>query len=586
VSPGKVVISLAAVAAALAAVPLLGLPAFYESFLYLVFHWIVLATSWNILSGYSGYISFGHGAFFGAGVYTTATLAARYDIPFLWTLPVAGAIAAALALGIGLVVFRVRRVRGELFALLTLAVTFVLATIILNTPIDGGPGIYLSAVPIPKLGPSVSSTFYLLALALAFATLLIAFLVRRARLGRGLFAIHDDEDVAEVMGVPTYRFKLAAFALSCALAGIAGGIHALFVSYVTVGETFSITVPLTVVLMSILGGTRHWAGPAVGATVITALMYAFTAGDYAIAGKAVVGVVLILVILFMPQGLLGRWRRGDDATAGAADDVTQPPPRPAAEPAPAAAHRAHAPAPALLAIRDLDKAFEGVQALRGVALDVREGEVLGLLGPNGSGKSTLINVVSGHYRPDAGSIVFRGREIAGIPAHRIARAGIARTYQIPRPFRELTVRDNVTLAAMFGGATLSRAEAEREGARWLEFTHLDAKADALPDALNLHQRKFLELARALAMRPQLVLLDEVLSGLNPAEIDSAVLLIQDIRRQGATIVLVEHVMRAVIALADRIVVLNHGEVIAAGIPAAVMCEPAVVTAYLGAPIHA
>jgi len=586
VSPGKVVISLAAVAAALAAVPLLGLPAFYESFLYLVFHWIVLATSWNILSGYSGYISFGHGAFFGAGVYTTATLAARYDIPFLWTLPVAGAIAAALALGIGLVVFRVRRVRGELFALLTLAVTFVLATIILNTPIDGGPGIYLSAVPIPKLGPSVSSTFYLLALALAFATLLIAFLVRRARLGRGLFAIHDDEDVAEVMGVPTYRFKLAAFALSCALAGIAGGIHALFVSYVTVGETFSITVPLTVVLMSILGGTRHWAGPAVGATVITALMYAFTAGDYAIAGKAVVGVVLILVILFMPQGLLGRWRRGDDATAGAADDVTQPPPRPAAEPAPAAAHRAHAPAPALLAIRDLDKAFEGVQALRGVALDVREGEVLGLLGPNGSGKSTLINVVSGHYRPDAGSIVFRGREIAGIPAHRIARAGIARTYQIPRPFRELTVRDNVTLAAMFGGATLSRAEAEREGARWLEFTHLDAKADALPDALNLHQRKFLELARALAMRPQLVLLDEVLSGLNPAEIDSAVLLIQDIRRQGATIVLVEHVMRAVIALADRIVVLNHGEVIAAGVPAAVMCEPAVVTAYLGAPIHA
>ena len=585
-SPGKVVISLAAVAAALAAVPLLGLPAFYESFLYLVFHWIVLATSWNILSGYSGYISFGHGAFFGAGVYTTATLAARYDIPFLWTLPVAGAIAAALALGIGLVVFRVRRVRGELFALLTLAVTFVLATIILNTPIDGGPGIYLSAVPIPKLGPSVSSTFYLLALALAFATLLIAFLVRRARLGRGLFAIHDDEDVAEVMGVPTYRFKLAAFALSCALAGIAGGIHALFVSYVTVGETFSITVPLTVVLMSILGGTRHWAGPAVGATVITALMYAFTAGDYAIAGKAVVGVVLILVILFMPQGLLGRWRRGDDATAGAADDVTQPPPRPAAEPAPAEVRRAHALAPALLAIRELDKAFEGVQALRGVALDVREGEVLGLLGPNGSGKSTLINVVSGHYRPDAGSIVFRGREIAGIPAHRIARAGIARTYQIPRPFRELTVRDNVTLAAMFGGATLSRAEAEREGARWLEFTHLDAKADALPDALNLHQRKFLELARALAMRPQLVLLDEVLSGLNPAEIDSAVLLIQDIRRQGATIVLVEHVMRAVIALADRIVVLNHGEVIAAGVPAAVMCEPAVVTAYLGAPIHA
>ena len=579
----RVVASLAVVAAALAAVPLAGLPAFYESFLYLVFHWIVLATSWNILSGYSGYISFGHGAFFGAGVYTTATLASRYDVPFLWTLPVAAAIAAALAVSIGLVVFRVRRVRGELFALLTLAVTFVLATIILNTPIDGGPGIYLSAVPLPKLGPSVSSMFYLLALALAFATVSIAYAIRRARLGLGLFAIHDDEDVAEVMGVPTYRFKLAAFALSCALAGVAGGIHALFVSYVTVGETFNITVPLTVVLMSTLGGTRHWAGPAIGAAVITALMYAFTAGDYAIAGKAVVGVVLILVILFMPQGILGRWRDRRSITDVRA---TRSRPQLAAEFAPRVAAPARAPAPTLLVIEGLGKAFEGVQALRNVTLEVREGEVLGLLGPNGSGKSTLINVVSGHFRPDAGRIVFRGREIAGIPAHRIARAGIARTYQIPRPFRALTVRDNVTLAAMFGGTMLHRAAAEREAARWLEFTRLAGKADALPDELNLHQRKFLELARALAFRPTLVLLDEVLSGLNPAEIDSAVELIHAIRAQGATIVLVEHVMRAVVALADRIVVLNHGDVIAAGAPATVMADPAVVTAYLGAPTHA
>ena len=584
----RVIASLAGVGAALVVVPFLGLPAFYESFLYLIFHWIVLATSWNILSGYSGYISFGHGAFFGAGVYTTATLAARYDVPFIWTLPVAGAIAAALALCIGLVVFRVRRVRGELFALLTLAVTFVLATIILNTSIDGGPGVYLSAVPLPKLGPSVSSMFYLLALALALATLSIAYLVRRARLGRGLFAIHDDEDVAEVMGIPTYRFKLAAFALSCALAGIAGGIHALFVSYVTVGETFSIAVPLTVVLMSILGGTRHWAGPAIGATAITALMYAFTAGDYAIAGKALVGVVLILVILFMPQGLLGRWRGRKKRAAPDVGVVLAAGDRPqlAAERVPTNATPGPAEASALLVIEGVSKAFEGVQALRNVNLDVRTGEVLGLLGPNGSGKSTLINVVSGHFRPDAGRIVFRGREIAGIPAHRIARAGIARTYQIPRPFRELTVRENVTLAAMFGGATLPRAAAEREASRWLQFARLERKAGALPDELNLHQRKFLELARALAFRPQLVLLDEVLSGLNPSEIDSAVELIRDIRAQGATIVLVEHVMRAVIALADRIVVLNHGDVIATGAPAAVMGDPAVVTAYLGAPAHA
>jgi len=575
----RVVASLTALAAALALVPLLGLPPFYESFLYLVFNWMVLATSWNILSGYSGYLSFGHGAFFGAGVYTTATLAARYDVPFLWTLPAAAAVAAALALGVGAVAFRVRRVRGELFALLTLAVTFVLATIILNTPIDGGPGVYLSAVPLPQLGPTASSTFYLLALMLAYATIAIAYVVERSRLGRGLFAIHDDEDVAEVMGVPTFRYKLAAFALSAALAAVAGGIYAMFVSYVTVGETFSITVPLTVVLMSVLGGTRHWAGPALGAAAITALMYAFTAGDLAIAGKAVVGVVLILVILFMPRGLLG-WR----SRARSAGEATPPTPQPESAVATSSAPRVQA--GVLLELVDVAKAFEGVRALRRVTLDVREGEVLGLLGPNGSGKSTLINVVSGHYRPDGGRIAFRGRDICGRPAHRIARAGIARTYQIPRPWHELSVKDNVRVAAMFGGTTLTRAAAEREAARWLEFTGLASKGDARPDELNLHQRKFLELARALAFRPTLVLLDEVLSGLNPVEIDSAVALVRDIRRQGATIVLVEHVMRAVLALADRIVVLNHGDVIAAGEAAQVMREPAVVTAYLGGPVHA
>ena len=211
-------------------VPFLRLPAFYESFLYLVLHWIVLATSWNILSGYSGYFSFGHGAFYGVGVYTTAVLAGKFDVPFLWTLPAAALLAALLGVALGAVVFRVKRVRGELFALLTLAVTFVLATLVLNTPIDGGPGVYLSAVVVPALAPTPSGSFYLMALALAVVTLGIARLIPRSPLGVGLFAIHDDEDAAEVMGVPTFRYKLVAFGISCALAGAAGGMQALFVS--------------------------------------------------------------------------------------------------------------------------------------------------------------------------------------------------------------------------------------------------------------------------------------------------------------------------------------------------------------------
>src|SRR5262245_32078787 len=238
----RVSIALAIVGAGLAAVPMLGLPLFYESFCYLVFHWIVLATSWNILSGYSGYFSFGHGAFFGAGMYTTATLATRFDVPFIWTLPAAALVAVILGMALGAVVFRVKGVRGELFALVTLAFTFVVGTIILNTRIDGGPGVYLSAVPIPKIGPSAASTFYLLGLVAALATVAIAYGIYRSRFGLGLFAIHDDEDVAEVLGVPTFRCKMLAFSVSCGLAAIAGGIHALFISYVTAGDTFTITV--------------------------------------------------------------------------------------------------------------------------------------------------------------------------------------------------------------------------------------------------------------------------------------------------------------------------------------------------------
>ena len=562
----------------LALIPLARLPPFYESFLYLVFHWIVLATSWNIFSGYSGYFSFGHGAFFGAGMYTTAYLASRFDVPFLWTLPAAGGVAMLLGAALAAIVFRVREIRGELFALVTLAFTFVVGTIVLNTPIDGGPGIYLSAVPVPAIGRTGASSFYYMGLVLALGTVLIALVVFHSRLGTGLFAVHDDEDVAEVLGVPTYGFKIAAFSLSCALAGVAGGIQALFLSYVTAGETFSIIVPLTVVLMCVLGGTRHWAGPVVGATAITSLLYAFTAGNHPLAGKAVFGAVLIVVILFMPEGVLGRLsgrrRAGTHGTAPAAHGaITTGFALPAAQWSPTRER--------LLDARGLCKAFRGVQALIGVDIEVREGEILGLLGPNGSGKSTFINLVSGHYRPDSGVIRFDRRNLAVLDAHVIARSGIARTYQIPRPFAHLTVRENVATAAMFGRAKMARVAAEGDAHRWLEFTGLAAFADALPADLNLHQRKFLELARALSSRPRLLLLDEVLSGLTPTEIDGAVDLIRSIRDQGTTIVFVEHVMRAVMALTDRIVVLNHGKVIAHGRAAEIMESAEVVSAYLG-----
>ncbi len=568
-------IVLVVLAAAFTVFPFVGLPASYEALLYLIFHWVALAVSWNILSGYSGYFSFGHGAFFGIGMYTTGYLTTRMDVPFLVSLPIAGLISATFAVLLGAVAFRVHSVRGELFALLTLAATLVVATIILNTPIDGGSGIYMSDINPPDLATTASGSFYLLALALAFVALLVALIVYHSRFGVGLFAIHDDEDAAEVMGVPTYRFKLAALAIASGLAGVVGGVHALFVSYLTTGEIFNVLMPLTVVLMAVLGGTRHWAGPAVGAALITLLLYAFTAGDNAMVGKIALGVLLIVVIVFMPNGVVGRWTKRRTVAA-------PEPPEPRAK-HPSAAKPANSQANELVLLRTqgLAKSFNGIRALRGVDVEVRRGEILGLLGPNGSGKSTFINVVSGHYMATGGSAMLAGRQISQLPAHHVARNGVSRTYQIPRPFAGLTVLENVALTAMFGAAKLHRAQAEEQAWKWLAFTGLTRHANAMPDSLNLHQRKFLELARALASGAHLLMLDEVLSGLTPVEIDSAVEMIQRIRAEGATIVFVEHVMRAVHALCDRVVVFNHGEVLACGAPAEVLSRSDVVSAYLG-----
>ncbi len=562
---------------ALALLPALKPPAFYETFLYLVFFWIALATSWTLISGYAGYFSFGHAAFFGAGVYTTATLTFSYAVPFLLTLPVAGLVAALLGLGIGAVVFRVRGVRGELFGLLTLAVTFVLSTIVLNTPIDGGPGVFLAAVPVPRWLGSQNATLYVLSLAVGLTSVAAAYTIQRSRWGTGLFAIRDDEDVAEVLGVPTYRYKLYAFATSCFLAGVVGGIYAVFVTYVTVPDTFSIGLAVDTIMMAVLGGTGYWFGPAIGATIVTALTHALTGGQSAILNRALIGAILIVVIVFLPDGIAGgltRWWRRRPRRARAPATAT-------AVRLDGAARAASTTGTPLLRCTEVRKAFRGVQALAGVTLEARAGEILGLIGPNGSGKSTLINVVSGFYRADGGRILLDGQEITGIDGHRIAGLGLSRTYQIPRSFRRLTALDNVALAAMFGTTAMGRESARDEARRWLSFMGIADKAGARPDELNLLERKFLGLARALASQPRLVLMDEVLSGLTPTQMGEALRLVRSIRERGTTIVFVEHIMPAVIDLADRVVVLSYGRVLAEGKPREVMRDPEVISAYLG-----
>jgi branched-chain amino acid transport system permease protein len=266
---------------------------------------------------------------------------------------------------------------------------------------------------------------------------------------------------------------------------------------------------------------------------------------------------------------------GEDLTDAAAAPGTRP-----GSPAERATGRP------IIEAHDLTRHFGGIRALDGVSLTVHEGEVVGLVGPNGSGKTTLVNLLSGALRPTSGDIRIDGRSVVGLPAHRLAHAGAARTYQIPRPFGSMTVRDNVAIAIMFGREAASLAAARREAHQHLDLVGLDRHADALPGEINLHERQLLEIARAIATRPRVLLLDEALAGLNPAEIDNAAGVVRRVHESGIAIVLVEHVLRIVNQLATRIVVLDQGRLLAEGEPEDVMRNADVVRAYLGRRAHA
>ena len=601
----------------------IGFPLFYLGLLTTMLFWVTQATSWNILSGYSGYFSFGQAAYVGVGAYTTAVLFGRHGVNFYLTILVAAALCAVLGLAMGALAFRLRALRGEIFALLTLAVPFILAALArINPAIDGGQGIIVSIPEYPEGIGLFQDYLYLATLLVAGAAVFAAYAIRQSRFGWALSAIHDAEDVAEGLGVATFRYKLQALVASAVIGGVGGSIFALQIGFVAVDSVFQLTVPLFVIVMSVLGGRTHWIGPVIGVVFVVLVQDRLTASGLGRWQLIALGAILAALVVVAPDGIYARLKARPLLAAAVAVPITavvwlvaqpldgmlagllaataialwparrRPPPSVDrgvvdTDRSPIRVDKSSSDGEeAVVECRGVTKYFGGVRALEGVDFTIREGEIVGLVGPNGSGKTTLVSLLAGSLRPTRGTIRIAGQDLAHLPAHRVAHAGVARTYQIPRPFASMTVRDNVAMAVMFGRSPLPLGTARREAQRPLDVVGLGALADAYPSALNLHQRQLLEMARALAADPKVLLLDEALAGLNPAEIDNAVQVVRRVHASGVSIVIVEHLLRVVKALATRIVVLDQGSCLADGDPAEVLADPAVVRAYLGRRAHA
>ncbi len=536
---------------------------------------VTLAVGWNLIGGMAGYVSFGQVAFFGLGAYAAALAMLTLALP--WPLATLGAILLAMvsAWPLGRIMLRLS---GIFFALGMFGLARVLQIIVNTLAITGGP--MGTSVPAAE-GPAATAKAMVV---LAAGAIALTMAISRSRFGLRLAALRDDAIAAAAAGVDTARVKVIAFCLSAGLAAAGGAVYARNVGYIDPNSAFAGTIELQTVLMVLAGGIGTVWGPVLGGILISLLSTALWA-SFPTEQQIILGVLVLLLAVAMPGGLASlpmfrSWLRrpmlGAEALRAPASLV----------PAAFVSAANNAPdchdARPVLECRGLGKRFGGVVALAGIDIAVRPGEILAVIGPNGAGKSTLFDMISAFSAPSRGEIRFRGHALARAAPHRLARHGIARTFQTSRLFPSLSVFETVLLAA---ASRHHRWESAVRSARViLDATELTADAERFPDSLPPGRQRLLEIARALALEPALLLLDEAMAGMTAAEIARVHAALRAATERGTAIIAIEHVLPAIAPIAARAQVLDNGQTIAEGPPADVLGDPVVIEAYLGTEI--
>ena len=543
-----------------------------------------LATAWNIVGGYAGQLSLGHAVFYAIGSYTATMLVIHFGLS-PWIGMFGGAIVAVVASLV--IAYPTLRLRGPFFALATIAFLEVCRLLVVHFEgVTGGSAGLNVPLNIGLQWMIFREKWAYLAIAFGFlvVALWISWLIRYSRFGFYLIAVREREDAARAVGINAVKVKIAAAVISAVLTSILGSFHAMYLTFIEPSAAFSLELSIQIAMFALIGGLGTVAGPLLG-TILVLPAAELSRGWLSALGNGthgfVYGVVLVLVVLFFPRGLVGHL--GGRALAlinrlpGARSRAPAPRPKQVARRV-ASTSRGQP----LLVAEGLQKRFGGLLATDNVSLTLHEGEILGVIGPNGAGKTTVFNQLSGFIAPDAGTVKVRqanGEWTSPISPEGFAQTGVGRTFQIVQPFSGLSVLENIMLGAFM--RTQSAEEAEAIAREVAELTDLTALLDHEARGLTVGGMKRLEVARALATGPKVLLLDEVLAALNPTDVTRAIAMIRKIRDSGVSVLMIEHLMQATMALSDRIIVINAGRLLKEGKPADVVNDPAVIEAYLG-----